>query len=348
MQTNEKVVGAGEAFDEKYSAMVEDYALLNPQNTIKNKCFVWLQGESGGDSTVAYKMKMEILWDHLKELGFTHFFVLRVGYWGSQNIINVIQAQEDFCAENENCYIVTRAPSLMAHPGANTGNWWAEEPGEEYQNGRDSYLVEGSTNHHFNEKAYRLFAERAAENIHRILYLGMEPILEEENIKALIKAGESSTPEATEPEDDTPYDTYIGAEVYKNKIAVSTVNGVWIEKNPGSASARSTDLIPVKSTDSVWVQYVFYLSEAHAIGGFYDEDGAFVAPLYYKDFGLSLGGSGGQAAFYTPVKTSRVSIADIEAATGKKIAYVRFTAWSTSAGGVDNTEARIYHDGERK
>ena len=115
--------GAGNAFDDKYSAMVEDYAIFAPGNTVKNKCFVWLQGESDGSNYIEYKLKLQVLWEHLQELDFTHFFVLRVGYWGNTGILNVIKAQENFCSENENCYIVTRAPSLIPHPTATTDNW---------------------------------------------------------------------------------------------------------------------------------------------------------------------------------------------------------------------------------
>ena len=144
-------------------------------------------------------------------------------------------------------------------------------------------------------------------------------------------------------DDTTPYTSYIGADDFQNRLSVSKSNGVW--KVISSSSAASTDLIPVKSSDSVWLQYVFIKSEAHAVGGFFDDDGNLVAPLYYKDFGFSLdGNTGGTTAFRRPSTTNRVSVADVEASTDKKIAYVRFTAWEASAGGHANTEARIYHD----
>ena len=177
--------GAGEAFADKYRAMVEDFPGFAPEKTVKNKCFVWLQGESDSQSSyAAYKLKMQVLWEHLQNLGFTHFFVLRVGYWDNPGILNVIKAQEDFCAENENCHIVTRAPSLIPCPGATTANWWLEEPAAEYQNCRDCYLT-GTGNLHFNENAMILFAQRSAENVHRILHLGEEPLLEAENIRGM-------------------------------------------------------------------------------------------------------------------------------------------------------------------
>lgn len=178
------LTGAGDAFDAKYNAMLEDYAEWAPDKTIKNKCFVWLQGESDTHVYIEYKLKLQVLWQHLQELGFTHFFILRVGFWGSTAIINEIKAQTDFCDENENCYIVTRAPSLIPHPSATTSNWWIKEPDEEYADCRDSYLA-STSNHHFNEKAHKIFAKRTADNINRVLYEGLEPILEPENLKLL-------------------------------------------------------------------------------------------------------------------------------------------------------------------
>ena len=183
--TSSDLSGAGNAFDKKYKAMVEDYRAFAPDKRIQNTCFVWLQGESDFCSYTEYKLKLQVLWSHLQELGFTHFFVLRVGYWGYAGILDIIKAQEDFCAENKDCYIVTRAPSLIPHPAATTDNWWISEPGAEYNDCRDSCLVD-SGNHHFNEKAMQIFAERSAKNIHRILYSGLDPILEEENIQGML------------------------------------------------------------------------------------------------------------------------------------------------------------------
>lgn len=182
-QNIDQVFGAGKAFDDKYNAMVEDFAILYPSTKINNKCFLFLQGESDGDNSyIEYKLKLGILWKHLKSLGITHFFIFRVGFWGNENIINVIKAQEDFCLENENCYIITRAPSLISHPLATTENWWINTPCEEYQDCRDTFV---NNNNHFNEKAMQLFASRSAINVHRILYLGEQPILEKENVKLL-------------------------------------------------------------------------------------------------------------------------------------------------------------------
>lgn len=330
--------GASNAFDDKYKAMLEDYTMIVPNGTVTNKCFVWLQGEGdAGGSYIEYKLKLQVLWEYLQELDFTHFFVLRVGYWGNTNILNVIKAQEDFCAENENCYIVTRAPSLIPYPSRTTNNWWINEPSEEYDNCRDSYLVD-SSNNHFNEKAMVIFAKRSAENIHRILYLGLDPVLEEENIK-----GMQVEEEKPEIEDATPYTSYIGTETFCNGLSISQNSNVWREC--ASVTAASTDLISVNSMDSVWIQYVFFKNEVHAVGGFYDVEGNLVVPLYFKNFGFIADAStGGVTAFKTPTISNRVSIAAVEASTGTKIAYVRFSSWLPSIGGHANTEARIYHE----
>ena len=182
--TSSNLSGAGDAFDAKFKAMLKDYADFAPDKTIANKCFVWLQGESDVHVYAQYKLRLQALWSHLQSLGFTHFFILRVGFWGSTSVINEIKAQTDFCEENENCYIITKAPSLIPHPSATTDNWWINEPSEEYADCRDSYLA-STSNHHFNEKAHKMFARRSADNINRILYLGLPPILEEENIKGI-------------------------------------------------------------------------------------------------------------------------------------------------------------------
>ena len=182
--TSSNLSGAGDAFDAKFKAMLKDYADFAPDKTIANKCFVWLQGESDVHVYAQYKLRLQALWSHLQSLGFTHFFILRVGFWGSTSVINEIKAQTDFCEENKNCYIITKAPSLIPHPSATTDNWWINEPSEEYADCRDSYLA-STSNNHFNEKAHKMFARRSADNINRILYLGLPPILEEENIKGM-------------------------------------------------------------------------------------------------------------------------------------------------------------------
>ena len=174
------------AFTAKYNKMLEDYANFEPDKIIANKCLVWLQGES--DDTMNYQDyldKLGTLWSQAKALGFTYLFILRVGYWGNTGIINIMKAQEDFCKANSDCYIVTRAPSLVPYPGL-ANSWWITTPSTEYNNCRDSLLSSNITNQHFNEKGHKLFAKRSADNINRILHFNLEPILEEENVKGMV------------------------------------------------------------------------------------------------------------------------------------------------------------------
>lgn len=341
------VTGAGEAFNEKYNAMLRDYAELEPDNTIANKCFVWLQGESDAARSTydEYMIKMKVLWSHMQKLGFTHFFVMRVGYWGNANIINIIKAQEDFCRNNDNCYIVTRAPSLIPYPGATTSNWWIKEPDEIYAGCRDS-LVTSTTNNHFNEKGHKLFAQVCAANINRVLHLGLEPILETENIKGMTSnpedggnTGGNGGTETTET-----YVSYKGASDFTTpmKITRNSESDAWVEVTEGT-SAQATDFIEVTSKDSVWIQYVYTRDNLNAVGGFYDSEKNLIAAMYVENFGLDIvGGTSGTAAFATPEISNRIRIDEVENVTSKIVKYVKFVAWPASAGGVDNTEARVY------
>lgn len=334
--------GAGEAFNEKYNAMLRDYADIEPDNTIVNKCFLWLQGESDATrSTYAeYKIKMQVLWSHLQRLGFTHFFVLRVGYWGNANIINIIKAQEDFCKETDNCFIVTRAPSLIPYKGATTSNWWIKEPDEKYADCRDSFLA-STSNNHFNEKGHKIFAQVCADNVNRVLHLGLNPVLETENIKGMQDYNDE---ENNNSENTGDYVSYIGTATFCNTMHITRTSedSAW-EEATTSQSAKSTNLIEVKSTDSVWIQYAFIKSNLMAVGGFYDDNQKLVAAMYVDNFGLTVdANTTGATAFATPELTNRIYIEDIQNSTSKIIKYVRFTAWGASTGGIENTEARIY------
>jgi hypothetical protein len=206
----------------------------------------------------------------LQSVGFTHFFILRVGYWGSYSIINEIKAQEDFCAENENCYIITRAPSLIPYPGATTSNWWKYEPSYEYNDCRDSYIT-NTTNKHFNEKAFKIFARKSADNIHRILHLGLEPLLEEENVKDMLP-GEEEDPES----DLTSQYYYGGVELY------TVVEGAYLG-----------NVVPTKFTESSTAYSQIFAVEPNttykATAVYPDKQIVYV--LLESDTGLTIGGS---------------------------------------------------------
>ncbi len=174
-------LGASAYFDRKVKDFFADAKERFAGDDMTNKVFVWCQGESNSIlSKDNYKIRMEILWEHAQELGFTHFFCVRVGNWRvSGDICCVMKAQEEFCAENKNCHIITRAMSFMLNPGVDTDDWFAENPEDEYRDCRDSCF--GFGNSHINEKGFALIAERMADNTLRV-FDGKKPILEKEII----------------------------------------------------------------------------------------------------------------------------------------------------------------------
>ena len=178
-------LGASAYFDRKVKDFFEDAENRFAGDDMSNKVLVWCQGEGNSQNSVdSYKLKLEILRKHAMELGFTHFFCVRVGNWGvTGDMCRVMRAQEEFCAENEKCYIITRAMSFMPNPGIDTEGWFAEEPGDEYKDCRDSCL--GFGNPHINEKGFALIAERMADNTARV-FAGKEPVLEKEIVAKMI------------------------------------------------------------------------------------------------------------------------------------------------------------------
>lgn len=180
--------GASAYFDQKVADFFADAEKRFAEEDLSVKAFVWCQGESdAAKSREQYGICLEILWEHLRAIGFTHFFCVRIGFWGTapKKIHEIMQAQEDFCRDHEACYMITRAMSWMAHPSADGTEWFAVEPREEYCECRDSYF--GFKNHHINEKGFALVARRMADNLIRVLREEKEPLLEEEPVSKLIK-----------------------------------------------------------------------------------------------------------------------------------------------------------------
>lgn len=182
--------GASAYFDRKVRDFFrEAEEKFNGEDT-SNKIFVWCQGESDRTAKKArYKIRLEILWEHLKALGFTHFFCVRVGFWGEYNennhIHEVMEAQEEFCRENENCYMITRAMSLIPYKRIANELWFTKEPDEKYRDCRDTAYGFGTP--HVNEKGFAVIAEAMADNSLRVLREGKEPVLEEELVKKLVR-----------------------------------------------------------------------------------------------------------------------------------------------------------------
>lgn len=176
--------GAADYFLTKCRDFFTDAEALFPKDTLKNRCFFWLQGESdAGLSVIEYKLRMEILWEKLKEIGFTHFFCLRVDFFGNSGIDRVMQAQEQFVLEHPDTYMLTRIASYFPYAGRDEQDWFIVPPDAECENCRDSFY--GFENQHINEKGFSVIASHAVENLDRILNQKLPPILEDENIRSL-------------------------------------------------------------------------------------------------------------------------------------------------------------------
>ncbi len=177
---------AADYFNQKVTDFFKESALKFPEDDQSEKVLLWLQGEGDGNGEDCYDryfQSLERLWAKAKKLGFTKFLIIRVGYWGVKVISEIMRAQEDFCKQNENAYIVTRALSYFKHPTLIEDGWFKTPPTEEYCDCRDSFY--GFGNNHINEKGFKVIAAHAVPNILRILN-GEEPVLEEENIVPLI------------------------------------------------------------------------------------------------------------------------------------------------------------------
>ena len=180
---NDMSCGASAYFAQKCADFFRDSEKAFPTEDTSQRCLFWLQGE--GDVSMAseeYRMLMDVLWERAKQIGFTHFFCVRVGYFGSEGIVQVMKAQEDFCAQTEDAYMLTRCGSFFPFVGQEE-EWFINPPGEEYHLCRDSWY--GFENQHINEKGFQLMAKRGAENLQRILIEGLEPVLEAENIREM-------------------------------------------------------------------------------------------------------------------------------------------------------------------
>ena len=181
---NRRIIGA-EYFAEKCRDFFEDAEKKFCGDDLSNKCFFWLQGEAEGkNEVIEYETKLEILWEKVKSLGFTHFFCIRVDYFGYPGIFRVMKAQESFVEKHADAFMLTRAASYLTFPGQEEEGWFKTPPAEEYRDCRDSWF--GFKNDHINEKGFKVIAEHAVKNLYRVLVEGKEPILEEENILPLI------------------------------------------------------------------------------------------------------------------------------------------------------------------
>ena len=154
------------------------------KNSIGEKILVWQQGESDtGNSAPEYKEKLNILRKKAKKLGFDKLFIIRCGYWLSHDTCNIMRAQEEFCSENADAYLITREISFMPDPNfmKNIDEYYIQEPLQQYYFCRDSYY--GYNNPHINEKGFMLAAKDFAHNAYRILKENKEPLLKNDIVK---------------------------------------------------------------------------------------------------------------------------------------------------------------------
>lgn len=174
--------GAAEYFFEKCRDFLKEATDHFKDEDTSEHIFVWLQGESdSGMHPAEYELFLSILWERLRGIGLTRFFMLRIDLWGAcGSVLNVMRAQEHFCNTHENVHMMTRALSFIPYSG---DSMLFTEITDEYRFCRDNAY--GFANPHLNEKAFKLAAERMAKNMERVLRLGEEPVLEAERLKAL-------------------------------------------------------------------------------------------------------------------------------------------------------------------
>ncbi|MNB79505.1 hypothetical protein D3C75_262400 [compost metagenome] len=79
---------------------------------VRNKYFVWLQGESDGITNTTkqvYKQSFLQLWNALKQdCGFTKCLIIRVAKFYDYNVIPIIKAQEELSREHDDIVMLTR------------------------------------------------------------------------------------------------------------------------------------------------------------------------------------------------------------------------------------------------
>jgi len=177
--------GAAEYFNEKVADFFSEAKEKYPDDDISEKILVCHQGESDkANGYDCYKEALYKLWENAKNLGFTKFFMVRVGYFGTDSITDVMKAQEDFCNECNEAYMITRVASFIPWKGKNDADWFIDQTSEEFTFCRDSF--HGFANGHINEKGFKVIAKYAVPNIIRILYENKQPVVEKERIIGLI------------------------------------------------------------------------------------------------------------------------------------------------------------------
>lgn len=176
--------GSASYFKEKIKDFFGDAEKEYVEDDLSFRPLFWLQGENDFDMTVnEYKDYLTKLWKDVKELGVTHFLIIRTGYWENRRTEVVMKAEEEFAKENKNCYIITRLSSYIPLCFVDKSDSYIDNPEIDLSFCRDSFY--GYQNEHYNEKAFIILASICALNTDRIAK-GQEPILEKELVKELI------------------------------------------------------------------------------------------------------------------------------------------------------------------
>lgn len=171
-------------FDQKVLDFFADSTAKFSDDDTSDRVLFWLQGEGdGGASYDCYKSSLSKLWERAQGLGFNKLFIIRVGFWGNEGIAGIMRAQEDFCRETEDAFMLTRVCSFFEFKGQNPEGWFSENVPAEFSLCRDSFY--GFNNQHINEKGFKVIAKYATPNLIRVLYEGKEPVLEEERVLKL-------------------------------------------------------------------------------------------------------------------------------------------------------------------
>ena len=176
--------GAARAFDKKVMSFFEEAKIRFSGEDTSIKALIWCQGENDAiynDNKENYRLKLEVFWEHLKGLGFTHMFFIRIGFWEGLDTRQIMQAQEEFCREQLDCHMLTRVMSFMPFEGMDEGKYYLSAPADEYRYCRDSYY--GFDNLHINQKGFQVVANHAIKNLKAVLLDKAEPTLEDELVR---------------------------------------------------------------------------------------------------------------------------------------------------------------------
>ena len=177
---------AADYFDQKVTDFFAEAREKYADDDTSEKILVWHQGETDAKNGYDhYRSSLDLLWERAQKLGFTKFFMVRIGYFGTDSVTDVMAAQEDFCYHTDNAYMITRVASFIPWPKQDRQVWFAGDLGEELEFCRDSFY--GFANNHINEKGLKLIAKKSVDNIVRILFENKAPILEDEMIAVLKK-----------------------------------------------------------------------------------------------------------------------------------------------------------------